>query len=153
MTAADAVGVADGTAGELVAVTVKDAETFAVNDAVGDSVPAAVIVGDGVNVAVAVAENGSAVDVPLALAPALSDAVVVALAVAVALTPRVSVAVLVAVLEGVAVDEGDASPQHVTSPAALSAHDHVSPALTPTMAPDEAAAAGMGETWPLALRP
>jgi hypothetical protein len=105
----------------------------------------------GVADAVAVAEKGSTDPVDDGVAPALSVAVGVPLAVRDALAPLVSVAVPVAVPDADAVGDGDACPQHQTTPSARSAHDHVSPALTPTT-PD-VAPAGTGETCPLALLP
>jgi len=147
------VGVADGTAGEAVAAAEEDADTPAVGVTVLVSVLAGVADAAGVPVAVAVAENGGAEGVPLALTPALSDAVAAAVAEDDALTARVSVTVLVAVTAPVGVGDGDSCPQQMTSPEELSAHDQLSPALTPTTAPDEAAAAGMGDTCPFTLLP
>ena len=123
------------------------------------------------NVAVPVAEkNACGDDVVLALAPGESEAVCELLAVpdvdapvvrlgeiaadvdALAVTEDVSVAF--GVVDGVADDDCDVCPQHVTTEPADRTHDQESPALTAiSPAPSVATAVGTGDTCWFVLRP
>jgi len=120
-------------------------------DAGADAERVAVAAALAVALAVAVAENGSSDPVLDGVAPALSVAVGEPVAVPDADAPAVSDAVCVPLPDAVAVGDGEACPQHHTTPSARSAHDHVSPALTPTT--PLVAPTGMGATWPLELEP